>query len=424
MDTPSNIKADRQRNLAQNIAWNSLGSLVYLFCNWATTVLVAALASDFSDSGDLAIAMAVGNIFATIMLFRARTVQVADVDRSFSTQDFTGFRFLTFLIAAGFCFIYSSITVSADQYHLIAIYLLFKTGESLSDVYHGSLQLHERFDCIGKSSIARGLLLLLGFLLGFLFFKSLEAALVLMSAFTWPVVILYDRKNASSLEACNPLFCKKKMRALLLLCFPGFFAQLFCTIVISYPRQLFGFQFGADLLGIYAAIAAPTVIVQALASYMYVPLINPLAQAWSNGRIIDVLRMSLRFVLALTGAVIVCLICLKMFGTNIMVAVYGDEIEAHVDSMYPLIICTGVTALVYYLQDLMIVCKAKAGMCIASFASIVIMAATVQFFLARFGMDGVTFTIALAYLANSAIAVAFICAKAKAATKRSLNKHR
>ena len=66
----------KELSVEQSLVWNSVGSMVYLICNWLITVLVVTLGSDISMSGSLAVAMSVGNIFATIVLLRARPVLI------------------------------------------------------------------------------------------------------------------------------------------------------------------------------------------------------------------------------------------------------------------------------------------------------------------------------------------------------------
>lgn len=61
-------------SLQKNMAWNSIGSLIYLKCSWLTTVLVVTLSTDYVDSGALAVAMAVGSLVASIFMFKVRSV--------------------------------------------------------------------------------------------------------------------------------------------------------------------------------------------------------------------------------------------------------------------------------------------------------------------------------------------------------------
>ena len=74
-------------SIGKNMAWNSFGSLVYLGCNWLTTVLVVIIYPTYEASGCLASAMAVGNVVATIVLFKVRAFQVSDIEKQFRTSD-------------------------------------------------------------------------------------------------------------------------------------------------------------------------------------------------------------------------------------------------------------------------------------------------------------------------------------------------
>ena len=79
-------------SLKKNMLWNSVGSLMYLGCQWLVTVFVARMATDYESAGVLALAMAISNIFAHIALYRIRTYQVTDVNKSVSAQEYVAFQ--------------------------------------------------------------------------------------------------------------------------------------------------------------------------------------------------------------------------------------------------------------------------------------------------------------------------------------------
>ena len=47
----------------QNMLWNSVGCLIYQACMWAMTIAVVIFSNDYENSGRLAFAMALGNIY-------------------------------------------------------------------------------------------------------------------------------------------------------------------------------------------------------------------------------------------------------------------------------------------------------------------------------------------------------------------------
>ena len=62
-----------------NMAWNAVGSLVFLGCQWLTCVLTARLADDYATAGVFALAMSISNVFASIELYKTRSYQVSDI---------------------------------------------------------------------------------------------------------------------------------------------------------------------------------------------------------------------------------------------------------------------------------------------------------------------------------------------------------
>lgn len=401
-------------SLAVNMLWNSIGSLVYLGCTWLTTVLVVILSDSYGDSGTLAIAMATGNVFSTIALFRVRTVQVADINNNYSTGDYIGTRFFTLGAAFLVTVIYALFTVSTSQLLPACLYMIYKAIESFVDVYQGVDQSHDRFDIIGLSQLMRGIVLLTGFVLGMTVLHSIDASIVLMSLSTLAVVVFYDRRQTGQFTPLAPTFNLKKMTNLLLSCLPGFVAMFFVTLVISYSRQQFGLIYGSEALGVYAAIAAPTVIVQALASYVYAPLVLPVATAWNDGDVRKVRIILLKFIAALVLIILICLAVFYMIGEPVMTLIYGSDIADSLYLMYPLLICTGITALVYFLQDILIVLKQKGILVIASLLAFGGILMTMNPLFDFFYMNGITVAIIFAYMLDILLSViAIVQATAK-----------
>ena len=127
----------KELSVEQSLVWNSVGSMAYLICNWLITVLVVTLGSDISMSGSLAVAMSVGNIFATIVLLRARPVQVSESYSDFTTGNFIAHRIVATILACVICFFYCLVSVAFNDWAVVAVYCLFKAGDSFVDVLHG-----------------------------------------------------------------------------------------------------------------------------------------------------------------------------------------------------------------------------------------------------------------------------------------------
>ena len=314
----------KELSIGQSIAWNSLGNITYLGCSWLITILVVLLGADYSASGQLAVAMSVGNVFATIVLFRVRPVQVSGSYSQFDSSVFVGARWVTSIAAVIICCIYGFLTVSKSNYEIVALYCLFKFVESYIDVLHGIDQINNRLDYAAVSQILRGVLLVAGFIAGLQLFNSLPAAILLMSLSSLLVLVLYDNNRAKQFSSVTPSFALGPIASLLRICAPGFLASFCCTAVVSIVRQRYGLIYGDQLLGVYAAVAAPTVIVQALISYLYAPLLGPLASRWNKKDYAGVIHSIKRVALVGVAATLLLTIASLLFGEPVLRLLLGN----------------------------------------------------------------------------------------------------
>lgn len=391
---------DNSLSFAKSVLWNSVGSLVYLGSSWLTTVLVVVLTNDYAASGQLAVAMAVGNIFSTIMLFRTRTVQVSDVSGCFSASDYVGFRTVCFMLASAFCFVYSLVTVASNDALVVIAYIIFKSGESFVDVLQGELQKKNRFDIIGISQMMRGIALIVAFVLGIELTGSLFISVLLMAVTTIAIICVYDIPKTRQYVSVTPAYKFSKLKSLAASCLPGFAAMLACTMTISLTRQVYGNEFGSEQLGIYAAVAAPTVIAQALASYVYAPMLVPISKMWSGGDNASIIRLTIRFVLILILIVFVLIALASTIGAPVFRLVYGDDITGYLYLINPLLICTGITAAVYFFQDLLIIIRSYSTVVAAGVSSLVVAIVGMDASFSAFGMNGITIIVIIAYFAS------------------------
>lgn len=326
--------------------------MVYLVCNWLTTVLVVVLASDISASGSLAVAMSVGNIYATIVLLRARPVQVSEAYPNLTTGHFIAQRILALVLATLFCLVYGLISVSPADYLVVVCYCLFKAADSFVDVLHGIDQINSRLDYAAISQMLRGVGLLAGFAVGLVVFKSLLVAILLMALISLVVVFAFDFPVAARFGSIAPNFEKDQLFCLCKICFPGFIASLACTTVVSLTRQFYGLSYGNEQLGIYAAVATPTAVVQALVTYLYAPLLGPLAKNWQEARMDDIVATIKKVFIAVAGATAACVLGGILLGEPVLTLIYGEQIGAHSSYLALMLVATALTGLMFFSIDL------------------------------------------------------------------------
>ena len=129
-------------SVKHNLLWNTIGCLFYLGCQWLTTILVVTLTGDYANSGLLAYAMAVGNIFAPIALYKIRAFQVSDLSGEYTSSHYLGFRLCTIVGAGLITTTYLVTSTDAFSFFLTSsIYLLFKADECLADVLYRKISI-------------------------------------------------------------------------------------------------------------------------------------------------------------------------------------------------------------------------------------------------------------------------------------------
>ena len=130
------------------------------------TVSVVLVSQNYANSGILAFAMSIGNIYFPLATYNMRTIQVSDLGGEYSSSEYIAFRFIT--IGLGFLPILAYLFLTTGDSALITsalFWLVFKADEAFCSVFYAMVQKEGRMDYIGISQAIRGLGGLFSFLL-------------------------------------------------------------------------------------------------------------------------------------------------------------------------------------------------------------------------------------------------------------------
>ncbi|MCB6312903.1 MULTISPECIES: lipopolysaccharide biosynthesis protein [Gordonibacter] len=395
-------------SIRKNFLWNTAGCLVYQGCQWAITVIVVILSANYENSGMLAFAMSVGNVFSTIATYNVRTYQVSDVLNRFTSSNYVAFRCLTLIVAFVLVGFYLGAIVSQALIPTVFCYLLFKADESFCNVLYGMDQKAQRMDYIGVSQAARGALTLMSFSVILFLTQDLNLAILGMSALCIAVTFLYDRKRAEKLGQIIPSISLAKAKELFVTCFPAVVTLCCFGLVVMIARQVFENMRGAEALGIYAAVATPTVIVQVASSYLYAPFISKIAKDWADAQVKEVLR-TLTSVTALIAIVFVLIFVASFaFGDKLLVLVFGQRIADYTYLLMPALFATACAAFVGFFLDVLIVFRNMKGALLANLLSAITSALVIAPAIGRFGMNGVNIAIIVSFGVGIALSIVFL----------------
>lgn len=386
-----------QSSTSNNVIWNTIGSIVYLACQWLTTVAVVRISSNYEYAGYLSLAMSYSNIFVPIALYKIRSYQVSDINNQFSSGQYIGFRIVTIAVGFGFVFLYTIFTCRKEAIICVVCYCLYKVIEVLVDVFHGIDQKGGNMIFCGVSMLLRGLLSLLTFCLVLKLTDSIPISILSMCAVCVPVLLL-DICWASKFDSVLPEFNLDAIGALFSSCLPAVVGVACCALVTSSSRQILASILGNSVLGIYSSVCSPAAIVQAGALNAYAPLLVVFAMA-------DLEKTRRHFnqlLIKVAGVTVViaigCLLGCLLFGQWALELLFGSTIIRYSYLLYGAVISSLATALIGVFSDLTIVRRSMSSNLTGNFIAWLLVIPFSYLFINSLGANGVSVAISLAYL--------------------------
>lgn len=157
------------------------------------------------------------------------------------------------------------------------------------------------------------------------------------------------------------------------------------------------------MLGIYAAIAAPCVIVQALASYLYSPFLVPLAHSWNKNDTKSVKRQLTKLFLGAGTIIVICLILSALIGASALELVYGEKIHEYAWMVLPAMIAASTMAIASLFTDLFIVMRKFLLAVVINLSALIACAALFLPLTSAYCINGVNLTIAGSFALGIAV---------------------
>ena len=263
-------------SLRRNFSWTFFGNLVYAGCQWGMLVVIAKLGTP-EMVGKFTLGLAVT---APIVLFsnlQLRVVQATDAKQQYQFGDYLALRLITNLLALlGVMGITFAGGYQSETALVILIIGLAKVIESVSDIFYGLLQHHERMDRIAISMMLKGVLSLTN-LSTLIYATDSTVWGVIGLTIAWALVlIIYDIPSSSKLfgrmtsqvdvsgtneiikeppRTLKPRWHRKTLIQLAWVALPLGLVMMFISLQSNIPRYLIERYLGQRQLGIFAAMA-------------------------------------------------------------------------------------------------------------------------------------------------------------------------
>lgn len=413
--SPARADASEQEGLSigQNVLWNSVGNLVYLAAQWLLSYLVVRLLG-FGPAGVFSLAMSVGNTVCALAAYSMRNYQASDVDGMYSDRQYV----LSRAVTSGVSLLATVAFVLAQPYEpqtalCVVIYSTYKISEAVSDVYQAIQQKHLRMDYVCKAYVLKSVSELAVFALALATTRSLTIGVCALSAASFAVILGYERTVA--LRLAGDGYGRRGQRyagdatrtvwRLLADCVPmAVYGVLFNTLS-QVPRYLLQSMSGDEVLGIYASVAMPVMLVQVAANYFFVPLTTPMAHMLRDGRRDELVRMFGKVVAGILAVTVLAFALAAVAGEPVYVLMYGEQIREHLYLVNPLILCSTLTALSWFFANVLTILRRLRLLLVGSALAFGVALATSAPLIGVMGMNGASFACAAALATFVAVAL-------------------
>ncbi|MDD4797445.1 MAG: lipopolysaccharide biosynthesis protein [Eubacteriales bacterium] len=397
----------QQLSLKKNMMWNSLGTTVYLFCQWLTSVLVVRLVG-FTTAGYLSLAMSLSSPFLCIALYGIRNFQVSDLAHTYNDRSYLAARMLTSAVSLAVCGGFLLLQpYNAQQRICVFLYMVYRISEAYVDVYHGICQRAMRMDVIGKSMLVRGVASLMAFVAVLAATGRLEWAILAMAAVCYAVILLYDIPFTHRLGIQPDAGSARQVWGMLGRCLPLVVNAFLSTVIISIPRYYLELYHGSQVLGIYASVATPAVIIQTLAGFLFNPLITVFARHYEAGDRPAFMKLLGKTALAIGALAAAGLLGCALLGSAALGLLFGAEILPYAYLLYAVVLSSCLTAFIWFIGAVLTVIRKQNTLIGANLLGVGICLGLSLALVGRYGMDGVNISILVALAAQALCMVGY-----------------
>jgi O-antigen/teichoic acid export membrane protein len=330
--------------LRQNFSWTFVGNLIYAGSQWGMLVVLAKLGSP-EMVGQFTLGLAVTAPIILLTNLQLRQIQTTDVSQKYQFGDYLGLRLICALISIS---VISLITLTAGYRWETSLTILIigfaKVLESISDIFQGLLQYHERMDRIAISLAIKGPLSLLMLAIGIWITGSVWGGSIGLAAVWAGVLVFYDipssmamfnvvkpttaksaSPNTDQTQRFWPRFNGGDLRNLVGLSLPLGIVMMLISLNVNIPRYFIEHYLGDRQLGIFSALSYLMVAGNIVAGALGQSASPRLAKYYAAGNSKDFKNLVLKTLLIGTMLGGLSILMAAIAGRQILTLLYRPE---------------------------------------------------------------------------------------------------
>jgi O-antigen/teichoic acid export membrane protein len=361
------MKTSKPLTLKSNFSWTFVGNAIYAVCQWGMLVVLAKLGSP-EMVGTFTLGLA---ITAPIFMFsnlQLRHIQATDTKQQYLFSDYLGLRLICTILALG---VVVAITIVAEYPWQVSLTILLvglaKAFESVSDVFYGLIQQHERMDRIAISLMIKGPLSLIMMGLGIYLTGNILWGMIGLAA-SWGIVAFgYDLRsgklilaNAASVmknqqskfriySSILPRWESKALKQIVWLSLPLGYVMLLISLNVNVPRYFIERYLGERELGFFAALAYLMVSGSMIVNALGQSATPRLAKYYAAGNSQAFRQLLFKLVVIGAGLGGLGILVSVLAGKQILSIFYQPEYAQYADLFVWLMIAAGISYISYFL---------------------------------------------------------------------------
>ena len=210
------------------------------------------------------------------------------------------------------------------------------------------------------------------------------------------MVLLFDLNISRRLTGMRFSFSMKRTLQLLRECAPLMCNSFFMSAIVSIPRSVLEAEFGEYILGIYASIATPAVIVQSAATWLYTPVLTTFTRYYVQREKKHYFALFAKIWAVIAAAIVLVLAAARLLGAWGLGLLFDQEIVSYAYLLLPVLVTTILIACSYFLGALLTIARTLKVIAISNGAATLVVALLSRPIIRAFQMDGVNYVIYIA----------------------------
>lgn len=347
------INVNEKKIAIRSSFWNLCASLLNSFLTAILLFFITRLIN--SDvAGMFSIAAAISYQCISIGAFGVRNVHAADVNYEYSFKEyfylriFSGILMYIFLVYMSFFQGYS-----LEKGMIVLTFGIFKSIDSLEDLYHGEYQRNERLDVAVILQTFRYLISIFLFILAIVISKNLIFSCTIASFATIVIAFLQNKQIYYYIVKKKKDFSISRLKSLLFICLPICASNVINMYIVNVPKYAIDATLTDTIQTYYGVLSMPVFTINLLSTVIYRPMITKLSISWQNKRFSDFKKIMMRQLFIIFFLTMSITLFGYIIGLKLLQIIYGLPIMQYMPAFIGLLIGGGLNTIANFINVLL-----------------------------------------------------------------------